>query len=175
MGAQALSGPPDITKKEHIMNKLFARTLLATSLALAAPVAAQAADANASLALTPAAPTAASQANPIRISGTEVVKAWDDHAKGSFAGMMNVTFTNTNPVTATEIVFVLREPGGRVIDQFKDVGKYPQGQTITHGFFDLQMTRQLEIKAEKATFADGSVWASSEETQPVSRRQASGE
>jgi hypothetical protein len=164
--------PAGHPKKEHIMNRLLARTLLATSIALAAPVAAQAADANASLALTPG---ATAQANPIRITGTEVVKAWDDHAKGSFAGMMNVTFTNTNPVAATEILFVLRDPSGRMVDQYRDVGKYPQGQSITHGFFDLQMTRQLEIKAEKATFADGSVWVPSEETQPVSRRQASGE
>jgi hypothetical protein len=141
----------------NTMLKLFARTLLATSLALAAPVAAQAAD-------------------PIRITGVDVVKAWDDHAfKGSFAGMMNVTFTNTNPVTATEILFVLRDQGGRVIDQYKDVGKYAQGQSITHGFFDLQMTRQLQIRAERAAFADGSVWTSSDEVQPVSRRQASGE
>jgi hypothetical protein len=86
-----------------------------------------------------------------------------------------VTFTNTNPVTATEILFVLRDQSGRYVDQYKDVGKYAQGQSITHGFFDLQMTRQLQMKAEKATFADGSVWTSSDEVQPVSRRQASGE
>jgi hypothetical protein len=155
------------------MNKLFARTLLATSLALAAPVAAQAADANGILALTPPSTTAA-QADPIRITGVDVVKAWDDHAfKGTFAGMMNVTFTNTNPVTATEILFVLRDQGGRVVDQYKDVGNSAQGQSITHGFFDLQMTRQLQIKAERATFADGSVWTPAEDFQPVSRRQAS--
>jgi hypothetical protein len=154
------------------MNRLLARTLLATSVAFAAPVAAQAADANGSLALTPA---ATAQADPIRITATEVVKAWDDHAKGSFAGTMNVTFTNTNPVAATEILFVLRDPGGGVVDEYKDVGKYAQGRSITHGFFDLEMTRQLRIKAERATFADGSVWTSTDEVQPVSRRQDSGE
>jgi hypothetical protein len=174
MGAErppTFSEPP----RKNKMNKLLARTLLATSLALAAPVAAQAADANGILALTPPASATAVQTDPIRITGVEVVKAWDDHAKGSFAGMMNVTFTNTNPATATEILFVLRDQGGRLIDQYKDVGKYVQGQSITHGFFDLQMTRQLQMKAEKATFADGSVWTSSEEFQPVTRRQASGE
>ena len=158
-----------------MMNKLLARTLLATSIALAVTASAQATDTNGPLALTPPPSTTAAQTDPIRITGTEVVKAWDDHAKGSFAGMMHVTFTNTNPVTATEILFVLRDQGGRVIDQYKDVGKYVQGQSITHGFFDLQMTQLLQIKAEKATFADGSVWVSSEEFQPVSRRQASGE
>jgi hypothetical protein len=157
------------------MNKLLARTVLATSLALAAPAAVQAADAHGSLAVTPAAPAATTQVNPIRITDVQVVKAWDDHTHGSFAGMMNVTFTNTNPVTATEILFVLRDQGGRVIDQYEDVGKYAQGQSFSHGFFDVEMTRQLQIEAEKATFADGSVWTSSGDFQPVTRRQASSE
>ena len=157
------------------MNRLLARTVLATSLALTISAAAQAADANGPLALTPATSTTVAQADPIRITDVQVAKAWDDHAKFIFAGMINVTFTNTNPVTASEILFVLRDQGGRIIDQYKDVGKYAQGQSISHGFFDVQMTRELQIKAERATFADGSVWTSTDEFQPVSRRQASGE
>jgi hypothetical protein len=157
------------------MNKLFARTLLATSLALGTPLAAQATDANGILALTPPASTTVGQTDPIRITGIEVDKAWHNDAMFTFPGMMYVTFTNTNPVTATQILFVLRDQGGGVVDQYKDVGTYAQGQSITHGFFDLKMTRQLQIKAERVTFSDGSVWTNSEDLQPVSRRQASGE
>jgi hypothetical protein len=153
------------------MNRHFAQTLFIGSIALALPLGANAADTSVSSALTPGASTAAGQANPIRITDIQVTKAWHTEDKFTQPRMVTITFANQNALPATEIVFDLRDSGGRIINQYRDAGKYAQGKSITHGFFDVHVPRRFQMDAAKVTFEDGSVWTASEEAAPV-RRQA---
>jgi hypothetical protein len=154
------------------MNTHFTKTLSIAYFAFALPLGANAADTTVTSALATGASTAVEQPNPVRITGVQVTKAWHTDDKFDQPRMVNITFANQSPLTATEIVFSLRDSGGRVINQYKDVGKYTQGQSVTHGFFDLHVPQRFQMSAVKVTFADGSVWATTEQT-PPSRRQAS--
>jgi hypothetical protein len=151
----------------------FTQALFITSAALAVPLEAMAAQTAASSPPTPAASTAASQTNPIRITDIQTTKAWHTEDKFYQPRTVNVTFINLNPVPAIEIVFDLRDGGGRLINRYKDVGKYMQGQSVTHGFFDVHVPRAFQMDAVRVAFADGSVWTTPPDMPPPSRRQAS--
>jgi hypothetical protein len=155
------------------MTRHFTRALFITSVALAAPLGALATETALSSAPTPAASTAAWQTNPIRIIDVQTTKAWHTEDKFFQPRMVNVTFVNLNAVAATEIVFDLRDVGGRLINRYKDVGKYMQGQSVTHGFFDEHVPRAFQMDAVRVAFADGSVWTTPPEMPPPSRRQTS--
>jgi hypothetical protein len=155
------------------MTKHFTRALFITSVALAAPLGAMATETALSSVPTPAASTAAWQTNPIRITDIQTTKAWHTEDKFFQPRMVNVTFSNLNAVPAIEIVFDLRDVGGRLINRYKDVGKYVQGQSVTHGFFDVHVPRAFQMDAVRVAFADGSVWTPSPDMPAPSRRQAS--
>jgi hypothetical protein len=152
------------------MNRHFAQTLFTGYIALGAPLGANAADTTVPSGLTPAVSTVG-QADPIRITDIQVTKAWHTEDKFTQPRMVSITFANQNALPATEIIFNLRDTGGRLINQYRDAGKYAQGQSVTHGFFDVHVPRRFKMNAEKVTFEDGSVWTASEES-PRSRRQA---
>jgi hypothetical protein len=121
----------------------------------------------------PEASTAARQTNPIRITDIQTTKAWHTEDKFYQPRMVNVSFINLNAVPALEIIFDLRDVSGRLINRYKDIGKYVQGQTVTHGFFDVHVPRAFQMDAVRVAFADGSVWTTPPDSPPPSRRQAS--
>jgi hypothetical protein len=137
----------------------IARTLLATSIALAAPLAANAAPTAPVLALASSAPIAVSDIN-------------FQTTNQQNPGFLSLAFKNTSNVAASEVVFELDENGhySRKID---DVGTFAPGVTIKHGYFDFSTASDQDVKVIKVQFVDGTTWTNAGETAPRSRRQAS--
>jgi hypothetical protein len=69
-----------------------------------------------------------------------------------------ITFTNQNDAPATDVIFAL-ESNGYVVDRFHDVGSFAKGVKIHHLFPEHEMGADQRVAVEKATFADGTVWA----------------
>jgi hypothetical protein len=142
-------------------HSILARTLLASSMALATPLAASAAPNAPALAFASSAPIAVSDVNA-QPTGTE----------NQGPGFLSVTFTNTSNVAANEVVFEL-DANGRYNRLIHDVGTFAPGVAIKHGYYDLSGASDQQVKVVKVKFNDGTSWSNSEATAPRSRRQAS--
>jgi hypothetical protein len=139
------------------MNAHITRTVAASFLALCAPAAALAAG------------------DPIQLNAAQISESSGQKNAFAYPGIVTVSFTNTNPVSATDIVFAVRGNKGRYIDAFEDVGTYAQGQAVRHTFTGVLTgndSEQNKVEVEKATFADGSVWLQPVPSAPVLRRQS---
>jgi hypothetical protein len=141
------------------MNSHIAGAIAAAAIALAAPAAASAAD------------------EPIQVDHVAVSPASDFSNNFAYPGIVDVSFTNTNPTAATDVVFAVRGYKGRYIDEINDVGNFAPGQTIRHSFNGVltgsPQEPNLTVEVEKATFADGTTWTPSLPSAPVLRRQSS--
>lgn len=140
------------------MNTIISRTMLATSIVLAAPLAANAAPTDSALALASSAPIVVSDIN---VQPTNQQNP----------GFLSLAFKNTSNVAASEVVFEL-DANGRYNRQIDDVGTFAPGAIITHGYFDNSGASDQQVKVVKVQFADGTIWSNAEATAPRSRRQA---
>jgi hypothetical protein len=78
-------------------------------------------------------------------------------SSGGGTGSVSVTFRNESKVVVTEIVFEL-DVHGAPANEYRDVGKYAPGATVTHSFLDTSGSPDQQLKIAKVTFADGSTW-----------------
>jgi hypothetical protein len=140
---------------------ILARTLLATSIALAAPLAASAAPTAPGVALAPSAPIVVRDVN-----------AQPTGSENQGPGFLSVTFTNTSNVAANEVVFEL-DANGRYNRIIRDVGTFAPGVAIKHAYYDLSGASDQQVKVIKVQFNDGSTWTNDGQAAPRSRRQAS--
>jgi hypothetical protein len=129
---------------------VIAKALLATSIAISAPLAASAAEA----------------AAPIAVSDVNVQPSGSLNQNGP--GFISLAFANTSNMTANEVVFELN--AGNAARQIRDIGSFAPGVTIRHAFYDLSASPDQQIKVIKVQYADGSTWSNAD--MPHSRRQA---
>jgi hypothetical protein len=132
---------------------VISKVLLATSIAVSAPLAA----------------SAAQTAAPIAVSDVNVQPSGSLNQSGP--GFISLAFANTSNVTANEVVFELNT--GSAARQIDDVGSFAPGATIRHAFYDLSSSPDQQIKVIKVQYADGSTWSNADMPVPTSRRQAS--
>jgi hypothetical protein len=141
-------------------HSILSRTLLATSIALATPLAASAAPTAPAIALASSVPIVVRDVN-----------TQPTGAENQGPGFLSLTFTNTSNVGANEVVFEL-DANGRYDRLIDDVGTFAPGVAIKHGYFDLSGASDQHVKVIKVQFNDGSTWANPGESAPRSRRQA---
>jgi hypothetical protein len=126
--------------------KLAAATLGAALIIAGSPALASAADV---------------QSGPIHINQLTISGGYSADADGDNAtivpGFVNISFTNQNAATATDVVFAL-ETHGFVVDRFNDVGSFAPGVAIRHSFPQAQPADDMRVAVAKATFTDGTVW-----------------
>jgi len=139
------------------MNTIISRTLLATSIVLAAPFAANAAPV---VALATSVPIVVSDVN-VQPTGSE----------DQGPGFVSLAFKNTSSVAANEVTFEL-DANGRYNRQIDDVGTFAPGVVIKHAYFDFSGASDQQIKVIKAQFTDGTSWTNADAAAPRSRRQA---
>jgi hypothetical protein len=110
------------------------------------------------------------QSGPIHINELTLTGGFSADADGDDAtylpGAANISFTNRNAVTATDVVFAL-ETEGYVVDRFNDVGSFAPGVTIHHRFGETQPTDNMRVAVAQATFADGTVWQNPDVPAPL--------
>lgn len=127
--------------------------------------------ATAAFALLAAPPTIALAAlatpDPIVINHVQVQPTGNSFG----AGFVNVVFTNTSNVTATEVVFELVGEGG--FQRINDVGTFTPGVQISHAFLYYAHTPNERVEVAEVDFADGTAWADGQITTSSSRRKAS--
>jgi hypothetical protein len=111
-------------------------------------------------------------AGPVIIKDVNIQPSYGVFNNFSYRGLVNVVFTNTNPVPATDIVFDLESASGTILDQFEDVGSFAKGIAIHHHFNDDAMDYNQKLVVDSIAFADGTEWTTYD-TMPVrARRQA---
>jgi hypothetical protein len=110
------------------------------------------------------------QSGPIHINELTFTGGFSSDADGDDATYLpsaaNISFTNQNAVTATDVVFAL-ETQGYVVDRFNDVGSFAPGVTIRHHFGETQLTDNMRVAVAQATFADGTVWQNPDVPAPM--------
>jgi hypothetical protein len=110
------------------------------------------------------------QSGPIHINLLTLSGGYSADADGDEAtilpGAANISFTNRNAVTATDVVFAL-ETHGFVIDRFNDVGSFAPGVTINHRFPESQPSDDMRVAVAEATFSDGTVWQNPDVPAPL--------
>jgi hypothetical protein len=102
------------------------------------------------------------QAGPIHIQNVQIygqVLSYDENDIVPVSAA--ITFKNEYNAPATDIVFALQS-NGVVVRSFHDVGTFSKGVTIKHRFPDNQAGGDQRVAVAHATFADGTVWSSSE-------------
>jgi hypothetical protein len=82
-------------------------------------------------------------------------------------GVISATFTNTNNVAATDVIFELQSDGA-FVDRISDVGTFAPGTTTQHQFPDVYEAPNQQLKVAAVHFADGSVWRSGDATGALS-------
>jgi hypothetical protein len=94
---------------------------------------------------------------PIRIDSVEI-----DQSYGAFyefePEVLNVAFTNTDPKTATDVVFNLVGDDGLLIAQYDDPGNFAQNATVLQRFPDGYFESGQHLEVGHVRFADGSTW-----------------
>jgi hypothetical protein len=110
------------------------------------------------------------QSGPIHINGLTFSGGFSSDADGDEAtflpGFANISFTNQNALTATDVVFAL-ETHGYVIERFNDVGSFAPGVAIHHSFPETQPDDTMRVAVAEATFADGTVWQNPDVPAPM--------
>ncbi len=103
------------------------------------------------------------QAGPIHIDGVQLYgqNIEDEDSDGAVPNSVKIAFTNTSASPATDVVFAL-ESNGVVIGEVEDAGSFANGVTVSHTFFDDELSDSQQVAVEKATFADGTVWNSAD-------------
>ena len=86
-------------------------------------------------------------------------------------GTVTVSFTNLAPQAASEVLFLVRDNTGRVIDSYDDRGTFSQGATIRNAFTTREAHGTPKVDVETVTFVDGSEWVTGQPN-PLTRRQA---
>jgi hypothetical protein len=101
------------------------------------------------------------QSGPIHINQFTLSGGYSTDADGGqgniLPGALNISFTNENAATATNVVFAV-ETHGYVIKSFNDAGSFAPGVAIRHSFPEAQPSGDMRVAVAKATFTDGSVW-----------------
>jgi hypothetical protein len=101
------------------------------------------------------------QSGPIHINQLTLSGGYSADPNGDqpniLPGAVNISFTNQNTATATNVVFSL-ETHGFVIESFNDTGSFAPGVAIHHSFPEAQPSNGMRVAVAKATFADGTVW-----------------
>jgi hypothetical protein len=100
------------------------------------------------------------QSGPIHLDNVQIEQSYgvfDDFQPG----VVSVAFTNESSSTATKVVFDLVNFEGSTIARFNDVGSFPQGSAIRHGFENTHDDPGQRIKVTAVTFADGTTWSDS--------------
>jgi hypothetical protein len=111
------------------------------------------------------------QSGPIHIDSVQVHGGITSDANDNtiiVPGSTAISFTNQYALPATDVVFVV-ENHGAIVDRFDDAGSFATGVTINHEFAENEAGPELRVAVEKATFADGTVWANpavAQSTQP---------
>jgi hypothetical protein len=97
------------------------------------------------------------QEAPVRIDLVEI-----EQSRGALneyePGLVSVAFTNTNAVTATDVVFDLIGADGALIARYDDVGSFAHDTTQLQGFADIQAESDLQLAVSYVKFADGTSW-----------------
>ena len=108
--------------------------------------------------------------SPVRINGMQIapIVRGDGDAE---SGTVTVSFTNLAPQAANEVLFLVHDSSGRVIDSYDDRGTFSQGATIRNTFTMRDAHSAPKVDVEKITFVDGSEWVAGQ-SNPLSRRQA---
>lgn len=88
-----------------------------------------------------------------------------------FQGHVRVSFRNDGDVTATAVVFDVRDDHTGA-ERINDVGTFARGATITHEFHYLNVHAGEELQVAEVRYADGSVWTNDDTPGPLVRRQA---
>jgi hypothetical protein len=148
-------------RKNSMKTSILSRALLATGIALATPLAANAAPTAPAIAL-------ASSSAPIVVRDVNVQPTG---AENSGPGFVSLAFTNTSNVAANEVWFALGA-NGRYDRRIHDVGTFAPGVAIRHAYFDNSGASNQAIKVVKVQFADGTTWTNPDQNWPHSRRQA---
>jgi hypothetical protein len=147
-------------RKNTMKHSILTRTLLATSVALATPLAASAASTAPAIALASSAPIVVQDVN-VQPTGAE----------NSGPGFVSLAFTNTSNVTANEVWFALGA-NGRYDRRIHDVGTFAPGVAIKHAYFDYSGASNQQVKVVKVQYTDGTTWTTPDQSWPRSRRQA---
>jgi hypothetical protein len=109
---------------------------------------------------------------PIKINSVYTMQANGYSDTYNFPGRVDVSFTNTNSVPATDIVFNIENRNGAILHQFEDVGTFAPGVAVQHNFSDNVLNRNQQVVVQAAAFADGSKWSNTDTTSMRARRQA---
>jgi hypothetical protein len=97
------------------------------------------------------------QEGPVRIDLVEIAESYG--ALNEFEpGLVSVAFTNTNAVTATDVVFDLVGADGALIARYDDIGSFAHDATQFHRFADIQAESDEQLEVSYVKFADGTSW-----------------
>lgn len=88
-----------------------------------------------------------------------------------YQGHLRVSFQNDGDVTATAVVFDVRDDDSAP-QRISDVGTFSPGVAITHNFHFINVHEGEAVHVAEVRYADGTVWTDAEYPGPLTRRQA---